>query len=71
MDARDLQGMIEKARGPYRVGQPMDAKVDQDVLVGIIDGLGGGKPRPTDSDAWQAGIRIGREIAKALKSESR
>ena len=67
MDARDLQGMIEKARGPYRVGQSMDAKVDQDVIVGIIDGLGGDKPRSTDSDALQAGIRIGRELAKALR----
>lgn len=67
MTVSDLQEMIEKARGPYKTGTPMSARVDQAILVGMIDGLGGDRPRDTDSEAWQAGIRIGREIAAALR----
>lgn len=70
MTPSELQEMIEKARVPYRVGQQMDAMIDQAILVGMVDGLGGDRPRDTDSEAWQAGIRIGRYIAKALKNEA-
>lgn len=34
--------------------------------VGMLDGLGGDAPRPTDPVAWQAGIEIGRTLRKAL-----
>lgn len=66
MTARELQSLIEAARGPYTPGVPMDAATDQDILVGLLDGLGGDKPTPNDRPAWAAGIRIGNALRKAL-----
>lgn len=68
MTASDLQKMIEDARAPFRAGVRMDALIDQAILVGMVDGLGGDRPRDTDSKAWADGIRIGQAIARALKS---
>ena len=67
MDARELQKLIESARAPYKPGVPMDAATDQDILVGLLDGLGGDKPTPSDRPAWAAGIRIGNALRKALR----
>lgn len=67
MTATELQKLIETARGPYTPGMAMDAGTDQDILVGIVDGLGGDKPQPQDSEAWKAGILIGRELRKLLR----
>jgi len=67
MDARELQKLIEAARGQYTPGAPMDAATDQDILVGLLDGLGGDNPTPNDSPAWAAGIRIGNALRKALR----
>ena len=44
----------------------MCTATDQEILVGMLDGLGGDAPRPTDPVAWQAGIEIGRTLRKAL-----
>lgn len=63
----ELQKLIESARGPYIPGQHMDQCIDQDILVGLIDGLGGDKPTDQDNPAWAAGIRIGNALRKALK----
>ena len=41
MTAKELQRMIEGARVPYTPGKRMDQYQDQDILVGIVDGLGG------------------------------
>lgn len=67
MDARELQKLIEAARAPYKPGVPMDAATDQDILVGMLDGLGGDKPTPSDRPAWAEGIRIGSALRKALR----
>ena len=67
MDARELQKLIETARGPYTPGQRMDQYTDQDILVGLLDGLGGDKTEPNDRPAWAAGIRIGNALRKALR----
>ena len=67
MTPRELQDLLEAARGPYTPGQRMDQYTDQDILVGLIDGLGGDKPTGQDSEAWAAGIRIGNALRKALK----
>lgn len=67
MKATELQKLIESARGSYIPGQRMDQYTDQDILVGLIDGLGGDKPNGQDSEAWAAGIRIGNALRKALK----
>lgn len=63
----ELQKMIEAARGPYTPGQRMDQYTDQDILVGLLDGLGGDEPRPQDSEAWAAGIWIGNALRRTLK----
>jgi hypothetical protein len=44
----------------------MDARVDQEILCGLIDGLIGVNPENSDPDAWQEGLRIGNELRKAL-----
>lgn len=62
-----MQKLIESARAPYKPGVPMDAATDQDILVGLLDGLGGDEPRPQDSEAWAAGIRIGNALRKELR----
>lgn len=67
MNASELQKMIEDARAPFRAGVRMDALVDQAILVGMVDGLGGDKPRYSDSKAWADGIEIGQAIARALR----
>ena len=67
MDARELQKLIEAVRAPHKPGVPMDAATDQDILVGLLDGLGGDKPTTQDSKAWAEGIRIGNALRKALK----
>lgn len=67
MTARELQSLIDAARGPCTPGQRMDQYADQDILVGLLDGLGGDEPRPQDSEAWAAGIRIGNALRKALQ----
>ena len=66
MSPQELQTLIEAARAPYKPGVPMDAATDQDILVGLMDGLGGDKPTPSDRQAWAAGIRIGNALRKAL-----
>lgn len=66
MTVQELQSLIEAARGPYAPGQRMDQYKDQDILVGLLDGLGGDKPTPNDRPAWAAGIRIGNALRKAL-----
>lgn len=66
MTAQDLQKRIESARGQYRPGTPIDAEIDQDILVGIIDGLGGDRPDGNEAIAWNEGIRIGCDLRKAL-----
>jgi hypothetical protein len=67
MNAQELQKLIEAARAPYKPGVPMDAATDQDILVGLLDGLGGDKPTAQDRPAWAAGIRIGNALRKSLK----
>jgi hypothetical protein len=67
MTTRELQKLIEAARAPYKPGVPMDAATDQDILVGLLDGLGGDEPHQQDSEAWAAGIRIGNALRKALR----
>jgi hypothetical protein len=67
MTAAELQKLIVEARGPYTPGKRMDQYQDQDILVGLIDGLGGDQPRPQDSEGWAAGIRIGLALRKALR----
>lgn len=67
MTAVELQKRLEVARGPYTPGQRMDQYTDQDILVGLIDGLGGDTPRPQDREAWAEGIRIGNALRKALR----
>ena len=67
MTAWELQGVVEAARAPYTPGVPMDARVDQDILVGIVDGLGGGKPQLQDREARAAGIKVGLELRKLLR----
>ena len=62
MTAKELQKLIEAARGPYMPGKRMDQ-----YLVGLIDGLGGDQPQPQDSPAWAEGIRIGNALRKALR----
>ena len=67
MTAQELQKLIESARGPYTPGVAMDAETDQDILVGLIDGLGGDKQHTQDSKAWADGIMIGNALRKALR----
>lgn len=67
MNARELQRLIEAARGPYTPGQRMDQYTDQDILVGLLDGLGGDEPTSSDRPAWASGIRIGNALRKALQ----
>ena len=67
MDARELKKLIEAARAPYKPGVPMDAATDQDILVGLLDGLGGDKPTGMETPAWSAGIKIGNALRKVLK----
>lgn len=67
MTAPELQSLIEAVRASYTPGVPMDARTDQDILVGLLDGLGGDKPCDLHSDAWAAGIRIGRALRKILR----
>lgn len=67
MTPNELQKLIESARGPYIPGQRMDQHVDQDILVGLIDGLGGDKPTGMETPAWAAGIKIGNALRKVLK----
>ena len=67
MDANELQQMIEAARGRLVPGVRMDPEIDQGILVGMIDGLGGDRPHKTDSTAWAAGIEIGRKLRRALR----
>lgn len=67
MTATELQKLITAARAPYRRGIPMDAQVDQDILVGLVDGLGGGQSQEIDPPAMAAGIKIGRELRKLLR----
>lgn len=71
MTAPELQRLIEAVRAPYTPGVPMDARTDQDILVGIVDGLGGDKPCDLHSEAWKAGIIIGRKLRKALQKASK
>jgi serine/threonine protein phosphatase PrpC len=66
MEVKKLQKLIESARAPYTPGVPMDAATDQAILVGLIDGLGGGTASEFDSAPKQAGTRIGRSIRRAL-----
>ena len=67
MTAKELQKLIEAARASYTPGVPMDARVDQDILCGLVDGLGGDKPAAQDRPAWAAGIRIGNALRKTLR----
>jgi hypothetical protein len=67
MTAKELQKALTAARGQYTPGFPMDARIDQDVLCGFIDGLGGEKPLPTDKSNWGKGIAIGYELMKAMR----
>ena len=67
MSPQELQKLIEAARAPYKPGVPVDAATDQDILVGLLDGLGGDRPAAQDRPAWAAGIRIGNALRKALR----
>lgn len=66
MNARDLAIRLNNARGPYTPGVRMDAGIDQKILVGLIDGLGGDEPMDSDPIPHQEGLRIGNELRKAL-----
>jgi len=46
----------------------MDASIDQDILVGLIDGLGNGDVQPQDRDAYADGVRIGNALMQVLKA---
>lgn len=67
MTQSELQSLLECARAPRVPGVRMDADVDQDILVGLIDGLGGDTPRESDRQAWADGIRIGNALRRALR----
>lgn len=67
MTATELQKLICAARASYTPGVPMDARVDQDILCGLVDGLGGDKPLPTDTSNWSKGVAIGYALRKAMR----
>lgn len=67
MTPSELQKLLEAARSIYTPGVPMDASIDQDILVGLIDGLGNGDIQPQDRDAYADGVRIGNALMRVLK----
>lgn len=68
MTPKKLQKLLESARSIYTPGVPMDAYIDQDILVGLIDGLGNGDVQPQDRDAYADGVRIGNALMQVLKA---
>lgn len=66
MNSETLQNRISAARAKYTPGVPMNAETDQDVLRGIIDGLGGASAKG-GSEAWSKGVGIGRYLRRVLK----
>lgn len=68
MTPKELQKLLESARSIYTPGVPMDASIDQDILVGLIDGLGNGDVQPQDRDAYADGVRIGNALMQVLKA---
>ena len=67
MTPNELQKLLESARSVYTPGVPMDATIDQDILIGLIDGLGNGDIQPQDRDAYADGVRIGNALMQVLK----
>lgn len=68
MTPKELQKLLEAARAIYTPGVPMDASIDQDILIGLIDGLGNGDVQPQDRDAYADGVRIGNALMQVLKA---
>lgn len=68
MTPKELQKLLEAARAIYTTGVPMDASIDQDILIGLIDGLGNGDVQPQDRDAYADGVRIGNALMQVLKA---
>ena len=68
MTPKELQKLLVSARSIYTPGVPMDASIDQDILVGLIDGLGNGDIHPQDNDAYADGVRIGNALMQVLKA---
>ena len=67
MTPNELQKLLESARSVYTPGVPMDATIDQGILIGLIDGLGNGDIQPQDRDAYADGVRIGNALMQVLK----